>query len=1503
MGERTPREIIDEIRRKNFLIGVEMSPEIAEGTRNILEDYNNALKTLSEDLYSKDTHFVLELVQNADDNDYPKSAEPEISFRLSADCIVVQNNEIGFNDRNVQALCRVRQSTKKKQKSAGFIGEKGIGFKSVFTATDRPEIHSNGYHFRFDRTDESHVLGFVVPHWCDDGGHPQEVTTIVLPAKKDSAFTNEKLAELSDELLLFLRKLRKISVFDQIDGVIRKFRRRDVSGIVCLTSESEKLGGLQPDVTERRYKYVEHSYSTADLKEEKRPEVEGASIVLAFPLAEDRSAAADSSQQLYAFLPVRDYGFRFLVQGDFLLSSSREDVHKSPVWNKRARDEIAKAFVRALEPFKHDVALKYSFLQFVPRKGDITDPFFLEAGEKILAELKEADCVLAESKEWRKPREVINADDDLREIFPNEDVKRILGVEYVSRDLKAPQATLDRLGVGTANAQTLLALIEKDAEMPGRPIAWLQALYRYCDKKLSSDTLVKKFQALAAIKLDSGEMRQLVGPTIYFPLQRGKRYGFEHELPLLHSDLVVGQGADDVQKFLARVGVKRSEPYWLVVHHILPKHAVTDWPSDYRSVLSGHVAYIKDNLPRFLKGATEAGESQPLALSRLGAGLFLQSKAKLEDGRCVFERAGRMYLSDAFRPPIMLERLLRGVADQTHFVSETYLGEPGDGEGEEEARGRASWRDFFYALGVNSFPVVESVQAGGGTDIDWEAGAELAHLLVAEDLRTRKRTIELLDRNWNHYSKYLEARSIPRRGGPIVRASKLRLAISSMKAPSKRRGEFTLSQTYRDVEHVRAVFGESVPYLDADVANADFLDAVNVTHRVDAAACTKRLDQLRTLEKVNTRVVKTIYRELERLVPAEGSLVKNAFEEEARIYVPSIRKWFTARDVVWIFGGEFMDRHCPSLETAYREHQTFFVRHLEVHREASDGALIKALPSLEEYGESHSVRKNEALRIYRRLAKSLREYQLEHPDDEPEWISTARSEAIFLDHMDRMVQVDNDMYIADDARLATAFMAHERISILAVDSWQVYPLLDLLELAGMKKLSAVAKYELGAVDDSALDADTTRRIRERSSHLMRLLYAKAHRAFDRASRQGLWSDLRSLEVRTAPALEVEAVISDNRARVPTDTYRQGTTIYVQAGTRGRLDKIANELCLFFGEKPEGLAESVYRVLTAGTEEDLQDFFDVKGVPDIPGDELTKILAEYREEESKSEAAAESEAETAESDDAESESETNTADVQPPPSTEPKPIVTRILSPTEREKEPQTTTAATPPSRTSSSTPARRREQQRRPGGRLLSYAEPKTSSEDKETNDETGENEARLAIAKAAVDYVLSEERRIGHDVVEMPFNNEGFDIQRSAGAIQEYIEVKGLSGAWGAEGLVVTPAELRMAERERGRYWLFVVEYAQLPEFRRAYRIRDPFGQIDQFRFDSGWKEVAEGAVAALEPAEGRRMEKSDGSEAGVILTVVEAGVLRKLRVRLDSGEEVDRIFDPSKMVISEVA
>lgn len=76
-------------------------------------------------------YLICPQVQNADDNTYAENVEPTLTFILQEKGIVVLNNEQGFSFNNIRALCDVGNSTKKGV-NTGYIGKKGIGFKSVF---------------------------------------------------------------------------------------------------------------------------------------------------------------------------------------------------------------------------------------------------------------------------------------------------------------------------------------------------------------------------------------------------------------------------------------------------------------------------------------------------------------------------------------------------------------------------------------------------------------------------------------------------------------------------------------------------------------------------------------------------------------------------------------------------------------------------------------------------------------------------------------------------------------------------------------------------------------------------------------------------------------------------------------------------------------------------------------------------------------------------------------------------------------------------------------------------------------------------------------------------------------------------------------------------------------------------------------------------------------------------------------------------------------------------
>ena len=166
------RRVIESIRSEDFGVGLELEGRQKEVAHKQRQREGRGLQRLSKELYSKDTHFVLELIQNADDNHYEKSLllasaveVPAIKFIISSSSVTVLNNEVGFSEKNIRAICDVGSSTKGAHHS-GYIGQKGIGFKSVFRITDTPEIHSGGYHIKFDA--KCDAIGYILPHWLEE---------------------------------------------------------------------------------------------------------------------------------------------------------------------------------------------------------------------------------------------------------------------------------------------------------------------------------------------------------------------------------------------------------------------------------------------------------------------------------------------------------------------------------------------------------------------------------------------------------------------------------------------------------------------------------------------------------------------------------------------------------------------------------------------------------------------------------------------------------------------------------------------------------------------------------------------------------------------------------------------------------------------------------------------------------------------------------------------------------------------------------------------------------------------------------------------------------------------------------------------------------------------------------------------------------------------------------------------------------------------------------------
>lgn len=322
--------------------------ELAEWRRfqiKIVSKFIDQIRLIADEQYSDLDHFLLELLQNADDNDYPAGVTPKVVVRLTRDELTLDNNESGFNAGNLYAITYAAASTKIRRKSAAtYIGEKGIGFKSVFAVADFVEIHSGPYHFRLNNGE------FIVPHPV-----PEEKvvgTRIKLRFKSGgddlAGILSERLARIGNgprEFTMFLTKLRILEIHDQLTGRVQLiesgadkaadgFWNIDCDGLRARYYRRGYMRVIPAEVVETRFR---------DIKEDLPRQID-----LAVPVPGTGDAKGAGEGHLFCFLPTHVVtGCPVYIQADAKTTTNRENIQNfsaSP-WNRCLFDGLAQNLI------------------------------------------------------------------------------------------------------------------------------------------------------------------------------------------------------------------------------------------------------------------------------------------------------------------------------------------------------------------------------------------------------------------------------------------------------------------------------------------------------------------------------------------------------------------------------------------------------------------------------------------------------------------------------------------------------------------------------------------------------------------------------------------------------------------------------------------------------------------------------------------------------------------------------------------------------------------------------------------------------------------------------------------------------------------------------------------------------------------------------------------------------------------------------------------------------
>jgi len=278
---------------------------------NSKSKYTDHSFRLAEQLNTKDTRFIYELIQNADDNHYLDGVEPFLEFTLQEEYLKIESNEVGFSPDNIAAISKVGRSTKGSKR--GFIGEKGIGFKSVFRVARKVHIQSEPYSFAFIYDDDDSGLGMVTPLNepylpIRDGVQTQMILHFRDRRTREQVL-DEFLHHLPLTILLFLKQLKRVT----LDIKVPEHASQRISYSVLPTDSSptknrviiRKVDGNSSS----DYEFWVKKQQVYDMPPHSaRKNISQAEVVLAFPLLDE--VPVIESQWISAYLPMRKETFK-----------------------------------------------------------------------------------------------------------------------------------------------------------------------------------------------------------------------------------------------------------------------------------------------------------------------------------------------------------------------------------------------------------------------------------------------------------------------------------------------------------------------------------------------------------------------------------------------------------------------------------------------------------------------------------------------------------------------------------------------------------------------------------------------------------------------------------------------------------------------------------------------------------------------------------------------------------------------------------------------------------------------------------------------------------------------------------------------------------------------------------------------------------------------------------------------------------------------------------------
>ena len=482
-------------------------------------------KLFFEDMYADRTHFIFEMLQNAEDAIARRGREwdgpRQVIFQLEPEQLIVEHFGDPFNEGDVKGICSINRSNKRE--SLTDIGRFGIGFKSVYAFTARPEIHSDGEHFAI----ENYVWPFGMSSELHENS---ELTRFVLPFRNDVPSAHQEIEDglrrLGADSLLFLQHIEEIkwaSDSGKSGHYLREEENLDegVRHVIVVAEESGNEDVHMEWLVFSRLLHTEDGEATGRVN-------------IAFSLEPDSGDfQIEENSRLFVYFPTQmETHFGIRANGPYRTTTNRENVPGHDSWNKRLVNETAELLESSLRWLRDSGRLDVASLRCLPlsqftvswlRDGDdLLDPLFARTERALSSEplLPKLGGGYVSAR-----KALIGRTAGIRNLLTAEQISAIYGSDELSwlSDEISQEPVLSRylithLGVEEVRPEDIIRRLSEPF-LEEQSDEWIEKLYEFLQGQIA---LAYLYRSLPLVRLRSGyHVRAKVGgyPQAYLPTE------------------------------------------------------------------------------------------------------------------------------------------------------------------------------------------------------------------------------------------------------------------------------------------------------------------------------------------------------------------------------------------------------------------------------------------------------------------------------------------------------------------------------------------------------------------------------------------------------------------------------------------------------------------------------------------------------------------------------------------------------------------------------------------------------------------------------------------------------------------------------------------------------------------------------------------------------------------------------------------------------------------------